>query len=188
MFRKLLVISALCVGLMIMGFQEANAFRLAGFSFSPGGSVYCDSLWKGVGNLTKEDVYAEVKCIIEPQEVQVLCMNPGGNTGGIGNPFETSSVIELSDVLNAEALTAFSEIYFSDEVLWNALFPEGYEFPPETCDQNDNWGVISVDDGGIVIIVETLVTVEGYSDGGVLEDSDTYSCTLNPAGDEYLCN
>ena len=192
MFKKLFLTSVLCIGLMmVLGIKDADAFRLAGFSFNPGGSVYCNSDWKGIGNLEKEDIYAEVECVIEPQSVQVLCMNPGGNIGGLGNPFTTSAVIDLFDVIDEGQLTgkgkASSTIYFSDQYIWENLFPGEYEFPPETCDQNQNWGVVSIDGGGIVIIVETYVTLNGYSDGGVLEDSETFFCTLNATGDEYSC-
>jgi hypothetical protein len=192
MYKKLFITSVLCIGLMmVLGIKDADAFRLAGISFNPGGSVYCNSEWRGVGNLDGEDSYAEVECQIQPTLVTVLCSNNGGNIGGLGTPFVTSSVIAINEILNENSLSGkgrtFSSIYFSDELLFNSLFPEGYIFPEDTCDQNQNWGVATPDEGGIVIIEETWVTLNGYSAPDVLEDSGTFYCTLNATGDEYSC-
>jgi hypothetical protein len=187
MFKKLFVTAVLCIGMLAMsGTQEAKAWpRVGGWGLSFG-SVTCDSFWKAIGNTDVN--YARVECELLVEEVQLQCVNNGGGTGGLGTPFTFYGLIIGSELLTDQNLIgkgkAWSEITFTDQDLYDALFGGGYEFPQDVC-QNPNWSVIPPESGGTIIITKTSVILSGYATNNrgevILTDQVEGYCTLNMA-------
>lgn len=195
MSKKSIVIAMFCMGLMtLLVTEEAKAWpRIGGWGLDFG-SVTCESFWKAVGNTDVN--YASVECELLVEEVQLQCVNNGGGTGGLGNPFQFSGAIFGSELLTEESLVAkgkaWSEITFTDQKLFDELFGEGYEFPEDVC-QNSNWSVVPPDDGGTIIITRTGVILSGYAINNkgeeFLSDQVEGMCVLNmgdPDSDNWV--
>jgi hypothetical protein len=205
MLKKLFV-GVLCIGVLAMfGAQEAKAWpRIAGWGLS-GGSVFCESFWKAIGN---SDVnYAYVECELNIEEVQTQCVNNGGGTGGLGNPFEVYGEIIGDQLITPKDLVgngkAFSEIYFSDKDIYDALFCDtyvsdvctNYVFPSDIC-QNPNWSVVSPDSDGTIVVTRTGVILSGYAysrkdidkENPILTDQVELMCTITDEIDEETGN
>lgn len=186
MFKKLFVTAVLCVGMLAMsGTQEAKAWpRISGWGLGLG-SIICTSDWQGIGNTYVNPATAE--CTVYFDEVQVPCINNGGGTGGLGNPFYISASVTADDLLftpiDGKGKAAGVKITFEAGDIYTAIFGDG-PIPEEVCDQNDNW---TVDPDGEIVVTEARVQIIGIDENGINKVELWGQCTLNVDAGLYDC-
>ncbi len=179
MLKRLLIIGTLCIGIMALGGTDAHAWPAS----SSGWAAYQNTVviysgWRGIAN--KDLRPTSVKVTLFPNEVMVLCKNPGGNDGGVGNPFIYPTTVTGSQA-SPDAPTRNgrwdSFITFTDEdLLANLGDPNSY------C-VNPNWTAYG-------IVVKTFdVYIQAYEDINltcpVLDPNDyglCYTTAFNPDG------
>jgi hypothetical protein len=95
MSKRLVVIGALCIGLMGLWSIDAHAWPASSSGWgATQNTVTVWSGWKGIANAELKPT--SVKVSIYPWstvDVLVLFKNPGGNDGGVGVPFRLSTTI-----------------------------------------------------------------------------------------------
>ncbi len=139
MFKKLLLISVLCMGLLGLTMTGAGAWPLptfVGWPQATWGSINIDSILKKV-NVSNDPVRIELQLVIE--QIQFQCCNGGDQCGGIGNPFDLDALVQDMELINASDVDKNGILYYnnlvSNEAIYNAVLP----FLPEDVCQNDNW-------------------------------------------------
>ncbi len=140
MFKRFALIGVLCVGLagLWAGGADAYPLSLAGYKFSFG-SVDATTIWTGVANYELKPSFVAIS--LSDIQVRLYSINPGGNTGGVGVPFELSSPVVGTDVLNPVSKNGkyTSLIVFEDNTFTAmvdpALLPNpNWSFDPNHCD------------------------------------------------------
>lgn len=185
MVKRLFLTIVLGISLQALMTANVGAFTRivsGGWGLSHG-SVCLDSTWKGLGNC---DGCAEIGATLYPYYAQCDCVNPGGQDGGIGQPFGTEGV-ELSgaEMINADSLTAkgitYSNICWENEEIDAAIAAAA----PPVCDDKDNWTV------GNCFILGTNVLIQGcgydVNGGWALIRVITGYCDWNSSASEYDC-
>lgn len=156
MFNKLFFGGLLCLG--VLGFTAAGVYAYpattGGWGAWPG-SVTIWSDWKGVADYEKKPTDLTVTILF--LEVQVQYINPGGNDGGLGEPFYPDAELSYKEGLGqgqdiSKNGRFFSEVPFTDEEILAAIEDDLPE-PP-----NPKWQPDSV------TVLRMHVTIEGFSD------------------------
>lgn len=113
-------------------------------------SIHAESLLKKLGNVDKQPTMVEVR--LTNITGQAWCINPGGQDGGLGEPFFWDIDLTGIDVVTPGEVRkngkALSEVIFYNCDLYNGLFCVEYDngecvdyyFPPGVC-VNPNWSV-----------------------------------------------
>lgn len=171
MLKRLLMIGALCVGLMALGGTDANAWPASSSGWgATQNTVTIWSGWKGISNVELKPT--TVKVILFPHEAMVLCKNNGSNDGGVGNPFLYPTTVTGNATTPRKAIKNGnwnSYITFTDEELL-AQLPDANSY----C-INPNWTVYG-------IVVKTFdVYLQAY------EDISTTMCPEGSNPDDGLC-
>jgi len=209
MWKRLFVTAVLCVGLMaMMGVKDAKAWpRITGWGLS-GGSAHCDAFLQGIGNPGVNPIW--VDCGLSNITMAVQCMNNGGGTGGLGNPF----TFEGAAAMNSDPITwadftskgkATADVEFTDCDLYELIEDYLAANPEIEVCQNHNWSIIEPycgEDpditGGTVTVLSTDVCitiedefndyyfVEGYCTWDEVEQ--VYECTETGSGKGYCEN
>ena len=187
MFKRLLLTAALCIGLFSLLGTNAHAYPAApgGWGAWPG-SVCVWTDWKGVANYEIKPTNVDVTLFIS--KVQLHYLNPGGQPGGLGQPFYPDVEIAVDGEMN-EGVAKNGKyqmlLCFENEVLSSLVEP----FAPDP--PNDAW---TLDPENPVVILEMFVRIRGFSDfdDDVIgtETETAYiagPCTLNYDGTDYTC-
>jgi hypothetical protein len=114
MFKKLALIGALCIGLMVLGGGDANAYppRLSGWSWTPGSIVF-NSTWLGAANFVNNPTDYSVTLIPDliEEPLIVFFRNYGGGTGGVSVNFNNINLTtEGGNVLDPSTLKGNGKI------------------------------------------------------------------------------
>lgn len=190
MFKRLLLRGALCIGLFALLGTNAHAYPAApgGWGAWPGSvSVWTD--WKGVSNYEIKPTNADVTLFIS--KVQLHYLNPGGQPGGLGNPFYPDVEISMDGALN-DSVSKNGRyqmlLSFDDSLLIELIMNSGAEIPDPP---NPQW---TLDPEHPVVILEMFVRIRGFSDfddkiiGTETETAHVAGpCTLNYDGTDYTC-
>lgn len=124
MFRKLVMIGVLCLGVMAIAGADANAYppSLSGWSFKVG-TVDATTIWTGVGNFELKPT--DVAITLSEIQLRLYSVNPGGNTGGEGVPFALSSSVLGTDTISPISKNGkyTSFIVFPDSVFTALIDP-----------------------------------------------------------------
>jgi len=195
MYKRLFVTAVLCVGLVVIfGTYEAKAWpRITGWGLSTG-SVHCDAFLQGIGNPDVNPLW--VDCGLSNITMAVQCMNYGGGTGGVGNPFTfdgataSSYPISWADFTSKGKATA--DVEFTDCDLYDLVQQYLAANPEIEVCQNPNWSIVqpicTVDENGDTVVTGGTVDVL-YTDVCItIEDEDgSYyfvegNCTLQADG------
>ena len=99
MIKTKIIIVALVFSMLGIFNMNAYAYpsRLSGWSIGKG-SVLIDTSWVGVPDPSIEPTTVYVT--IYPTVIRVHYQNPGGNLGGIGDPFYTTGAFTTAGVLD----------------------------------------------------------------------------------------
>ncbi len=135
MLKRLVVIGALCIGLLALGGTDAHAWPASSSGWgATQNTVTVWSGWKGISNADLR--LTSVKVTIFPHDVLVMFRNPGGNDGGVGVPFFFPTAVTLTQVTPQKAVKNGkwnSYITFYDEELL-ALIPGDFGKPQSRLD------------------------------------------------------
>ena len=172
MFKRLLSIGLLCIGLIALVSTEAVArCRVVG------GILKCSSvcpltLLSGVGN---PEINPVAVCVgINVRKASVFCRNKGDNSETAqGKPFNLNAVITSADFVEIWDLTnqrgdAEVEWCWEDRVLYEKL--KRYIPPPDSPNypcQNRNWEVLP----GLIIVQEAYAYYQAYVEDAKDPDS-----------------
>ena len=178
----------LLMGLAALLVPNVNAYppTLGGWGAWPK-CVLVWSDWLGVANYEVKP--SDVNVTIELLKVQIHYLNPGGQGGGLGQPFypvaeDIGGTDPLSDPVDKKG-KYHSEITFTGDVLLDAIDPSSVPPPP-----NPQWTIDPVDP---VVVLEMYVTIRGFADfdGDGTPEKETAHvagpCTLNYDRTQYTC-
>jgi hypothetical protein len=125
MLKRLLVIGALCIGLI--GFWSIDAQAWPASSSGWGAIQNTVTVWSGWKGISNADLRpTSVKVTIFPHDVLVMFRNPGGQDGGVGVPFFFPTEVTGTQVTPQKAVKNGkwnSYITFYDEELLAMIPP-----------------------------------------------------------------
>jgi hypothetical protein len=187
MFRKLLLIGVLFISFWAL--LGANAYAYPAWATGGWGAwpncVCFWSDWKGVSNPDQKP--SDVIYTMSNMEIQVYYLNPGGNDGGVGEPFYPNAQVTgggtLPDSISTKG-TYQSKLCFYDENLWAAV--DVNSIPPPV---NPNWTL----DPSRIDVLQMDVEIQGYSDldgdhiAETLTTDLTGHCVLSSDKTAYKC-
>ncbi len=157
MFKRLVLIGALCVGLVAVWGGAASAYppSLSGWSFKVG-SVDASTLWTGVGNYELKPT--DIVITLSDIQLRLYSINPGGNTGGVGVPFNLSAPVQGTDSISPISKNGkyASLIVFPDSAFTALIDPVALE----QALPNPNWTL----DPNHVDVVHFKALIQGFTD------------------------
>lgn len=215
MLKKSLMIGTFCIGLIALWATGANAYptRYLGGGWNPGSLVFT-STWLGAANTEHRPTEYEVT--LKNMLVTVYFSNPGGNTGGVGVPFDNPGDVTDENTIYPSNLSGKGKIedtlIFGDDdngVLWliwleKATDPDtgakcntSPEQDQVTCIKeylsfyyapNPGWTPYDIKIDKFDAVVEAFTDLN--KDGSPIEEvvhADYKNCTLNEDKTEYIC-
>lgn len=195
MFRKSILICVLAICMVTFMGNGAKAQQAPTFSGWPYcwvcGSICAEQVLKKV-QLSKTYVILEMR--LANPTVQLWCVNPGGQDGGLGTAFFPGGEVFGSETLTKFNLIksgkALADIKFTDEVLFDGFIGDPLNLPDGIC-PNPNWTVKvpGVDDDAIFNVLEMdIILLAWYQpDGGpayAVSEFHAFHATLDDG--EYL--
>jgi len=186
MFKRLMIISALCIGLMTLSVTGAQAWPLPYFTGWPNvgaGSIDISQLIKRV--VISEDEPVIVGLTLMITQVQFQCCNHGGQCGGLGNPFDLNAVFVDEEIIDDDDLLRNGKALYDKEITNAEIYEKVVAYLPDDVCQNDNWFVDP--DSLIVKQLELYLGLTGWLKDGtsVLADERLGCYTLPEGGTVY---
>jgi hypothetical protein len=196
MLKRLLMIAALCIGLMAVWSTDSNALISSGTGWAVlNKCVEIDSNWVGIKNTDISPSYLQASIVL--YQIIVYYQNPGGNTGGIGVPFDLPLDIKGTDQVNPEEVSARgnydSKITFTDEMLIKRiedLYPGLLEANKPNPNSNSDWIPVSVDVVTMDVYIQAFYDMpkEYICPTNATSDPSGYNNDLIPYNDTCYIN
>jgi hypothetical protein len=177
MLKKLLLVGAFCIGLMGLWCGHANAWPASSSTwYVKTGSVIVDSSWVNIANTDVKPTLIQVTMI--PHGLIVYYQNPGGNTGGVGVPFDLPLDITGVDRLIPTALSGRGKYTSSVEFFDKDILDRIKFLYPTILDDNapnPNWIPYAVDVTSLDVYIQAFEDLSNV----------TYPCPDAPDASEY---
>jgi len=188
MFRKLLLTCVLGIGMLALTAADASA----GFPKPANwnlviGSVCLDSTWTGLG---KCEGCFEIQVTLDIYSGACSCLNPGGQDGGIGNPFTGDVTVVGEDAIGSDNIVArgrtYSSICWEDDEITDVIMPYATE---ESCSSHGNGWTLNPDGYCVIRGTDVLIKGCGYDkDGDWVYMHEIWGyCDWNDDTQVYVC-
>ena len=174
MSKRLSLAGALCAGMIVIWGTNVHAWPASssywGVKYN---TIHVNSSWFGIANTDVKPT--DIMATIFSYQVVVYYKNPGGNTGGIGVPFNLSTEISGTETLMPTALRGAgkytSTITFSDQDILSSIDPSILAANAP----NPGWIAYAVDVLSLDVIIQAFADISTRC-----EDSwDASNCYLN---------
>jgi len=144
MFKRILLVVALVIIATPLLVTNSNCwtFSTAGLMVFKGSCYFhAEALIKGFG-FCEEEECGQIKSTLTINEASCGCKNPGGNCGGLGQPFYPDATVGNAISIGEGDIVgrgqAVGDICWDCDFITNEI-EVGGSIPPDYCDQNDNW-------------------------------------------------
>lgn len=176
MRKNLSLLVAIGIGLTGLWCGHANAWPASSSGwYVKTGSVIVDSTWVGIANTDLKPTLLQVTIV--PHEYTVIYENPGGNTGGVGVPFDLPLEITGLDSLFPTALSGrgkyTSSVEFPDQGFLDRIIEL---YPTALADNapNPNWTPYSVQVTAMDVYIQAFADVSGTCPNNDTTNTDLY--------------
>ena len=169
MSKRLVVIGALCIGLMGLWSIDAHAWPASSSGWgATQNTVIIWSGWRGIANTDLKPT--SVRVILDSIVVQAQCINHGGGDGGLGNPFMIPAPVQGSQ---ASPQKAIKNGNWQSYITFDEVKDFGLTLDSSYC-INPNWTNVGFVTKSFVVYIQAF------------EDVDT-RCSFPPFGDMDTC-